>query len=242
MDWEAITPQLRQKLDPKNVRPAPKGKYGDYIEGWHAIAEANAIFGFGGWSYRIDDLDEAMRELVWLETNKGEKYQQWRVAHVCRITVTVGDVTRQDVGTGQGQAKPNALGDAIDSSAKEAVTDALKRALRSFGNRFGLALYDKTKANVGVDEPEDDVKPDEASGRAAPKARTLTKNEGEAILMAIDGRASVADLDEYMAALRSGPMGFAAEHPKIAEAYRKRRALIIPDGSPFGLPNDIAAE
>lgn len=152
MDWQKITPALQRKLDPKNVKEPPRGKYGQYIEGWHAIAEANEIFGFGGWSYRVDSLTEANRELVWLETPRGEKYEQWRVSHVCMVTVTVGDVSRQDVGTGQGQGKPNALGDAIDSSAKEAVTDALKRALRSFGNRFGLALYDKTKANVGVDD------------------------------------------------------------------------------------------
>jgi hypothetical protein len=40
---------------------------------------------------------------------------------------------------------------AHESAVKEAVTDALKRALRSFGNPFGLALYDKTRENVGVD-------------------------------------------------------------------------------------------
>ena len=31
---------------------------------------------------------------------------------------------------------------------KEAETDARKRALMTFGNPFGLALYDKTQANV----------------------------------------------------------------------------------------------
>src|SRR5690606_29122102 len=37
---------------------------------------------------------------------------------------------------------------------KEAVTDALKRTLRTFGNPFGLALYDKSRANVGHAEEE----------------------------------------------------------------------------------------
>ena len=62
---------------------------------------------------------------------------------------------RGDVGHGQGFGK--SLGDAHDSAAKEAVTDALKRALRSFGNPFGLALYDKTKANVGVEAGDNEI-------------------------------------------------------------------------------------
>ena len=45
------------------------------------------------------------------------------------------DVSREDVGFGTGIAKT--LADAHESGAKEAVTDALKRSLRSFGNQFG---------------------------------------------------------------------------------------------------------
>lgn len=46
---------------------------------------------------------------------------------------------------------------AHESAIKEAVTDALKRGLRSFGNPFGLALYDKSRASVGVDASEADI-------------------------------------------------------------------------------------
>lgn len=212
MDWDAITPQLKGKLDPKNVKQPPKGKYGEYIEGWHAIAEANAIFGFGAWSYRIDSLEEAARELVWLEGKSGEKYQQWRVCHVCQVTVTVGDASRQDVGTGQGQAKPNALGDAIDSSAKEAVTDALKRSLRSFGNRFGLALYDKTKANVGVDDPEDHLAsapiPDP---KLSERAAAHGPSHGSRLPTPID--------------LFIGKMDKAVSHQELAEIWSSHREL-----------------
>ena len=38
--------------------------------------------------------------------------------------------------------------DANESAAKEAEPDAMKRALMTFGDPFGLALYDKDKANV----------------------------------------------------------------------------------------------
>ena len=145
MDWDKITPELERKLDPKYVKPPPQGKYGSYIEGWHAISEANRIFGFNGWSYTISNLQL---------TNASEDGGKHRVGYMALVTVCVDGVQRGDVGHGQGFGKSE--GDAHDSAVKEAVTDALKRALRTFGNPFGLALYDKSGANVGVDlDPED---------------------------------------------------------------------------------------
>ena len=40
------------------------------------------------------------------------------------------------------------LGQAHESAIKEAETDAMKRALMTFGNPFGLALYDKQQRQV----------------------------------------------------------------------------------------------
>lgn len=146
MDWQQITPMLDAKLDPAHVKPTSKfGPKGDYIEGWHAIAEANRIFGYGAWSYEIKALTKD--SVVEAKNNKGEP--QWQAAYTCIITLTVGDAVREDVGFGSGFAKQ--IGDAIEGATKEAVTDALKRALRTFGNPFGLALYDKSRANVGVE-------------------------------------------------------------------------------------------
>jgi hypothetical protein len=56
-------------------------------------------------------------------------------------------------------------GDAHDSAMKEAVTDALKRALRSFGWPFGLALYDKSGAHIA--DPEELAQAEEAERKAA---------------------------------------------------------------------------
>jgi len=148
MNWDAITAQLTAKLDPAHVKPPSKfGPKGDYIEGWWAIAEANRIFGFGSWSYVIKSLTKDALELG--KNHKNE--DQWQAAYTCIVTVTVGNVVREDVGFGSGFAKQ--LGDAVEGATKEAVTDALKRALRTFGNPFGLALYDKSRENVGVDVP-----------------------------------------------------------------------------------------
>lgn len=140
--------ELRKPLDPRHV-VKPSGNFGpkgDYIEGWHCINELNRVFGFDGWSYTIDLSRDDLREV-----EKNGK-AQWQAAYTCICTLTVGDVTRQDVGFGSGFA--STIGDAIEGATKEAVTDALKRAARTFGNIFGLALYDKARANVCAPPPE----------------------------------------------------------------------------------------
>jgi DNA recombination protein Rad52 len=150
--WQAIQPALTAKLEPSHVQKAKKyGPKGDYIEGWHAIAEANRIFGFGGWSYNVVSLDcvhQGPREI-------GEQRKPgFGVTYTARIVVRVGGVEREDVGAGHGYDVDCGL--AHESAIKEAVTDALKRALRTFGNPFGLALYDKSRENVGTN-PVDDM-------------------------------------------------------------------------------------
>ena len=142
-----LTPQqqemLKAPLDLKHVKK-PSGSFGpkgDYLEGWHVINELNRVFGFDGWSYTIELSRDA---LVEGKDSKGQP--QWQAAYTCVCTLTVGEVTRQDVGFGSGFAK--AIGDAVEGATKEAATDALKRCARTFGNIFGLALYDKSRANV----------------------------------------------------------------------------------------------
>jgi hypothetical protein len=51
-------------------------------------------------------------------------------------------------GCGAGHGIDTDLGQAHESALKEAETDAMKRALMTFGNAFGLALYDKQQREV----------------------------------------------------------------------------------------------
>jgi len=139
---------LEAKLDPKHVtQRTQSGRTLDYIEGWQAISEANRIFGFDGWDRETVELIEVRRDQV------KDKYgkDQWRVGYMAKVRVSVSSVKRE--GTGFGSGAMGDLGEAIESAIKEAETDAMKRALMTFGNPFGLALYDKSKANVGFDEP-----------------------------------------------------------------------------------------
>lgn len=152
MDWKKIKPELQKKLDPKNIKPAPRGKFGDYVDAHHVISEANRIFGEDGWSYEITRLQLVSEQTV--ETQKGP---QFRVGYMATVRVHVDSVAREGAAVGSGVGNPDNIADHHESAIKEAETDAMKRALRSFGNTFGLALYDKTRENVGIDEPPFDA-------------------------------------------------------------------------------------
>jgi hypothetical protein len=68
-----------------------------------------------------------------------------------RVRVRAGETIVSREGTGCGTASARNAADAHERAIKAAETDATKRALATFGNRFGLCLYDKEQA--GVSEP-----------------------------------------------------------------------------------------
>lgn len=130
--------ELEKPLNAAHVKQRDQNGFKlSYIEGHHAIREANRIFGFMDWDRQTLDVNEVQNEQV------GDK---WRVSYTARCQVTVGEVVRQGVGFGQGIDKD--LGRAHESAIKEAETDAMKRALMTFGDAFGLALYDKDQTHV----------------------------------------------------------------------------------------------
>lgn len=144
--------ELKKKLDPKHVKTRKKGNTDlSYIEAWHVIDEANNIFGFDGWKRETVYNREVCRYDY--EVGKGQYASMGhKVGYEAKVLVTVDGVTREGTGHGSGIAKD--LFDAIEGAAKEAESDAMKRAFMTFGYRFGLALYDKEQKNVGVDKSE----------------------------------------------------------------------------------------
>lgn len=148
MDWQKASAELAKKLDPAAVRQRQQsGQSLSYIEGWFTIAEANRIFGFDGWQRETLDI----RCVAEKERKIGKAPNQrdgWTVTYTARVRVTVGGVVRDGVGAGHGIGAD--LGECHESAIKESETDAMKRALMTFGNPLGLALYDKARENVGV--------------------------------------------------------------------------------------------
>ena len=139
---EAQVKLLSGKLNEKSVKTRQQqGKTLSYIEGWHAIAEANRVFGFEGW-----DRETVVAECIWQDPKREPKACAYAVR--VRIRVRAGDTIVCREGSGAGQGMGATLGDAHESALKEAETDATKRALATFGNLFGLALYDKEQNGV----------------------------------------------------------------------------------------------
>lgn len=133
---------LAYELDSSRVKSRSKGNINlSYLEGFDIIETANKIFGHGNWDYSISSLQSVSQE-----TNQNQNNV---ICYKAVITVVVHDlqhskhVSREDVGFGTGISKN--LADSHEGAAKEAVTDAIKRTMRSFGNQFGNSLYDKSR-------------------------------------------------------------------------------------------------
>src|SRR5262245_2045426 len=131
---------LRRNLDQRYVRTREvSGRQLSYIEGWHAISEANRIFGFDGWNRETID-----SRCVLARENRGS----FIAVYTARVRISVQadgtTIIREGHGTGEGRgASP---GEVHDTALKAAETDATKRALATFGKLFGLALYRSSKS------------------------------------------------------------------------------------------------
>jgi hypothetical protein len=139
-----LTQSLKQPLDSSVVKEREQsGMKLSYVESWYVIGQLNEVFGFDGW-------DRETVSLTCIQQDTNQKGTP-RVAYTAQCVLTIrfpeGQVVRR-VGTGFGNGFDADPGKAHESAIKEAESDAMKRAAMTLGNRFGLALYDKTKANV----------------------------------------------------------------------------------------------
>lgn len=173
---------LNQELDSSRIKTREKGNISlSYIEGHDVIETANKVFGFGNWSYSISKLEHVSQE-----QNQNQNHV---ICYKAIVQVLVHsenhtlDVSREDVGFGTGVAKTQA--DAHEGAAKEAVTDALKRAMRSFGNQFGNSLYDKTK-NHQANNESIPSKPQQTNYRQSAPTPTVTTNHNRNIKQSYD--------------------------------------------------------
>ena len=161
---------LNQELDSSRIKTREKGNISlSYIEGHDVIETANKVFGFGNWSYSISKLEHVSQEQ--------NQNQNQVICYKAIVQVLVHsenhtlDVSREDVGFGTGVSKT--LADSHENAGKEAVTDALKRAMRSFGNQFGNSLYDKTK-NHQANNESIPSKPQQTNYRQSSPTQTVT--------------------------------------------------------------------
>ena len=130
-----INEELNKPLSPS----LPKTLKGNrYLEGHVVISQANRIFGYDGWGY--DLVDQQLQRI----DNIGDGGEVTHTyAYSATVTVHVnGAPSRTDVGFSTVQKwKGVYTPEGHETAFKSAVTDALKRALRSFGHQFGNSLY-----------------------------------------------------------------------------------------------------
>ncbi|EFX04603.1 rad52 DNA repair protein radc [Grosmannia clavigera kw1407] len=130
--------RLEKQLGPEylSARSGPSGQKVHYIAAEKVIALANEVFGFNGWSssiqtIQIDFVDEHPQTL---KISIG-------LSVIVRVTLRDGSF-HEDIGYGHIEnCKGKAA--AFEKAKKEGTTDALKRALRNFGNVLGNCIYDK---------------------------------------------------------------------------------------------------
>lgn len=214
--------ELSAPLNSSHVKTREQGRSTlSYVESWHVIAEANRIFGFDAWDRETiynNCVSERERKIGKPPYDK----DGWGVTYVAKVRVTIGGVVRE--GTGAGHGIDADLGLAHESAAKESESDAMKRALMTFGNPFGLALYDKTQANVAT---ETTPKP-----AAQPQQR---QNENVDYVSLI--RAS-KDIDELKARFEIAykSTGDSAKKKEFKDSYDARKASILSQPSDYVAP------
>ncbi|KAI1270642.1 hypothetical protein F5Y18DRAFT_369065 [Xylariaceae sp. FL1019] len=149
--------RLEKQLGPEYLssRSGPSGQKVHYIAAEKIIALANEVFGFNGWSSSIQNI-----QVDFVDENPQTFKISLGLSVIVRVTLKDGTY-HEDIGYGHMEnCKGKAA--AFEKAKKEGTTDALKRALRNFGNVLGNCIYDKdylakvTKIKVGPTKFDED--------------------------------------------------------------------------------------
>jgi len=181
---------LSQPINPKFVKTRKGQGNRDlaYLESWVLMSNANRIFGPDGWSSETIELRE-------VSANKG-------IAYIARVRVTAGGVVRDGVGGHAGFDHEN--------TAKSAESDARKRALSSFGDQFGLSLYDGEQGQ---------------SSTALLKSSAIAPTQQSEKQAINDPPADPAFIKTYLSDL----VGWAKKHPTLLPGLKQAYKLKFPD-------------
>jgi hypothetical protein len=240
--------QLRAKLEGKHVKIRKvNGVDLHYVEGWHVIAEANRIFGYDAWDRRT-----LASHCVWNEVS-GACHAAAYTAKV-RVSVRAGDITIVREGSGTGEAKGSTPGQAHELALKCAETDATKRALATFGNPFGLALYDREQLGVRKARSEkaapltgpwvlhspsgaDDASFDQPSEFAGALQRAMTEARDIEILFAI-WEQNVETVRALNRSLKKGALSKSGIAPQLVNHLKQCAiSLVKPENRNDGRPD-----
>ncbi|KAL8418117.1 hypothetical protein RB594_001656 [Gaeumannomyces avenae] len=134
----ALQTRLDRQLGPEylSARSGPSGQKVHYVAADKIISLANDVFGFNGWSTSIQDV-----QVDFADVNPQTGKISLGLSVVVRVTLRDGTF-HEDMGYGHIE-NCKSKASAFEKAKKEGTTDALKRALRHFGNLLGNCIYDK---------------------------------------------------------------------------------------------------
>ncbi|KAI1452182.1 recombination protein Rad52 [Annulohypoxylon moriforme] len=189
--------RLEKQLGPEylSARSGPSGQKVHYIAAEKCINLANEVFGFNGWSSSIQNI-----QVDFVDENPQTFKISLGLSVIIRVTLRDGTY-HEDIGYGHIEnCKGKAA--AFEKAKKEGTTDALKRALRNFGNVLGNCIYDKeylskvTKMKVGpVKFDEDNLHRHSDFAKKAPDiVKVEPKENVEKSVVAEKMTAHVSDL------------------------------------------------
>ena len=226
--WDGLSPAvvsaLEQPLDPALVsrRDGRGNRQYDYIEGHTVIDQANKIFGYGGWGYELAG-DVSLRRMEKVDVRTGELKVSYAYSAPVRVSVN-GAPSRTDIGF---HIVAEDTPEGHDTACKGAVTDGLKRALRSFGDRFGNGLYGEQpsangRGNARPSSPEQRQRSNANNGDGDRNSGRQTANKG-------NGRRD----GSYLQQLRGRLIALGAEQgfgeDQVREAVRKQTGKDLDD-------------
>ena len=221
--WDGLPPAvvnaLEQPLDPALVsqRQGRSNRWYDYIEGHTVIDQANRIFGYGGWGYELVG-DVSLRRIEKLDVSTGELRLTFAYSAPVRVTVN-GAPSRTDIGF---HIVTEDTPEGHDTACKGAVTDGLKRALRSFGDRFGNGLYGDQPAANG-----------RGNGRQGSQRSNAPANANSGQQTGGNGNGNGRRDGSYLQQLRGRLIALGAEQgfdeERVREAVRKQTGKDLDD-------------
>ncbi|KAJ9644086.1 DNA repair protein rad52 [Coniosporium tulheliwenetii] len=171
--------QIDKQLEPEYISTSPSAGGGKEhnLSAERVILLANEVFGFNGWSSVIRNV-----QIDFVDENQSTGQISLGLSTIVRVTLRDGtfhDIS-QDIGYGHVE-NCNGKAAAFEKAKKEAVTDALKRALRHFGNVFGNCFDNReylskvTKVKVAPKQAIADAPSEER-----PRATRFARNQSNA--------------------------------------------------------------
>ena len=140
---------LLKPIEPDRV--SKDGKGFSHVEAWDIRRTMNRIFGFAGWSARV----ESMELISERETTTKNGKPAWNVVYRARCTIDVGGdmfVGASYTEWAAGDATNPTYADAHDQAIKTAESQAFKRCAVNLGDQFGLSLYRNGSTSATVED------------------------------------------------------------------------------------------